>query len=170
MPNIHPEKHNILVFLSNTLFPPFSHFQKMGVTWELLGSYMGGTWEERFRFTFVSFCFPIVSKSNLASSFSLHSLIFRTVLVSPSLRLCFPIDAKAKFYRCQSEGKAKFYRTSIEDLSNIYRRPIEDLSKTYRTSIEDLSKKGWRGSGESRGRFWLQSYKIPKPHFHLFGR
>ena len=42
--NIHPEKHNILVFLSNTLFllftslfPPFSQFQKMGGTWEVLG-------------------------------------------------------------------------------------------------------------------------------------
>ena len=111
---------------------------------------MGGTWEERFRFTFVSVCFPIVLKRSLTSSFSLHSLIFRTVLVPPSLRLCFPIDAKAKFYRCQSEGKAKFYRTSIEgpsktyrtsieDLSNIYRTSIEHLSKTYRTSIEDLS-------------------------------
>ena len=53
---------------------------------------------------------------------SVHSLIFCTVLVSASLRLCFPIDAKAKFYRCQSEGKAKFYRTSIEDLSKTYRR------------------------------------------------
>ena len=63
---------------------------------------------------------------------SVHSLIFRTVLVSPSLRLCFPIDAKAKFYRCQSEGKAKFYRTSIEHLSNIYRRPIEEGVKRER--------------------------------------
>ena len=74
---------------------------------------------------------------------SVHSLIFRTVLVSPSLRLCFPIDAKAKFYRCQSEGKAKFYRTSIEDLSNIYRRPIEEGVK--------------REQRGSRGRIWLQS-------------
>ena len=76
---------------------------------------------------------------------SVHSLIFCTVLVSASLRLCFPIDAKAKFYR-----------TSIEDLSNIYRRPIEEGVKRER-----------RGS---RGRIWLQSYKIPKSHFHLFGR
>ena len=72
---------------------------------------------------------------------SVHSFIFRTVLVSPSLRLCFPIDAKAKFYRCQSEGKANIYRTSIEDLSNIYRTSIEDLSNIYRTSI------GVRGTG-----------------------
>ena len=106
-------------FFFTSLFPPFSHFQKMGVTWE-----------ERFRFTFVSVCFPIVLKRSLTSSFSLHSLIFRTVLVSPSLRLCFPIDVKAKVKRCQSEGKAKFYRTSIED----------------------LSKKGWRGSGEGAER------------------
>ena len=167
MPNIHPEKHNILVFLSHTLFPPFSHFQKMGVTWELLGSYLGVTWEERFCFTFVSFCFPIVSKRNLASSFSLHSLIFRTVLVSPSLRLCFPIDAKAKFYRCQSEGKAKVKRSSIEHLSKTYRRPIEHLSKTYRRRGEEGAEREQRGS---RGRIWLQSYKIPKSHFHLFGR
>ena len=127
-----------IIFSSSCLtlfFLPFPIFKK----WELLGSYMGGTWEERFRFTFVSFYFPIVSNRNLASSFSLHSLLFRIVLVSPSLRLCFPIDAKAKFYRCQSEGKAKFYRTSIEDLSNIYRTSIEDLSKTYRRPIEDLS-------------------------------
>ena len=99
-----------IIFSSSCLtlfFLPFPIFKK----WELLGSYMGGTWEERFRFTFVSFCFPIVSKRNLASSFSLHSLIFRTVLVSPSLRLCFPIDSKAKFYRCQSEVKAKVKRS-----------------------------------------------------------
>ena len=129
-----------IIFSSSCLtlfFLPFPIFKK----WELLGSYMGVTWEERFRFTFVSFCFPIVSNSNLASSFSLHSLIFRTVLVSPSLRLCFPIDAKAKFYRCQSEGKAKFYRSSIEDLSKTYRRSIEDLSKTYR---------GWGEEGAER--------------------
>ena len=160
MPNIHPEKHNILVFLSNTLFSPFSHFQKMGVTWE-----------EHGRNVFVSpslvLCFPIVSKRSLTSSFSLHSLIFRTVLVSPSLRLCFSIDAKAKFYRCQSEGKAKFYRSSIEDLSNIYRRPIEHLSKTYRRRGEEGAEREQRGS---RGRIWLQSYKIPKSYFHLFGR
>ena len=120
-----------IIFSSSCLtlfFLPFPIFKK----WELLGSYMGGTWEERFRFTFVSFCFPIVLKRSLTSSFSLHSLIFRTVLVSPSLRLCFPIDAKAKFYRCQSEGKAKFYRTSIKDLSNTYRRPIEDGVKRER--------------------------------------
>ena len=143
-------------FFFTSLFPPFSHFQKMGVTWE-----------ERFRFTFVSVCFPIVLKRSLTSSFSLHSLIFRTVLVSPSLRLCFPIDVKAKVKRCQSEGKAKFYRTSIEDLSNIYRRPIEHLSKTYRRRGEEGAEREQRGS---RGRIWLQSYKIPKSHFHLFGR
>ena len=31
------------------------------------------------------------------------------------------IDAKAKFYRSQSEGKAKVKRSSIEDLSKTYR-------------------------------------------------
>ena len=137
----HPKEYYFRDFFSTlipltsaSLFPPFCHFQKMGLTWDLLGRYLGGTWEE-------------------------HG---RNVFVSPSLLLCFPFDAKAKFYRRESEvlsniyrtsieHLSKTYRTSIEDLSNIYRRsiehlskiyrrPIEDLSKTYRTSIEDLSK------------------------------
>ena len=102
--NIHPEKHNILVFLSNTLFPPFyvpspslfpilENGRYLGGTWEVLGRYLGGTWEERFRFTFV------------------------TSLLSN---------------RYQSEVLSKIYRRPIEHLSNIYRRPIEHLSKTYR--------------------------------------
>ena len=64
--NIHPEKHNILVFLSNTLFPPFyvpfpslfpisKNGRYLGGTWEELGRYLGGTWEERFRVTFVTY-------------------------------------------------------------------------------------------------------------------
>ena len=55
--------------------------------------------------------------THLTSSFYLHSLLFLIVLVQPSLLLCFPFDAKAKFYRRESEV-----------LSNIYRRPIEHLS------------------------------------------
>ena len=100
-----------------------------------------------------------VLSSLLCSSLAISLFLLRNIPVISSLSVGFA-----------SEGKAKFYRSSIEDLSNIYRRPIEHLSKTYRTSIEDLSKKGWRGSRESRGRFWLQSYKIPNLHFHLFGR
>ena len=137
--NIHPEKHNILVFLSNTLFSPFYVPSPSLFPISKNGRYLGGTWEERFRFTFVT---------------------------------------SSLFNRYQSEGLSKTKRSSIEDLSNIYRRPIEDLSKTYRTSIEHLSKT-YRRRGEegaereqrgSRGRIWLQSYKIPKSHFHLFGR
>ena len=109
----------------------------LGVTWELFGSYLGVNWELHGRNVFVSLsfvlCFPIVSKRSLSSSFSLHSLIFRTVLDSPSLVLCFTIDAKSKFYRCQSEGKAKVKRRSIEELSKNYRRAIEELSKSYRS-------------------------------------
>ena len=130
-PKRNPKKHNILVFLSNTLFSPFyvpspslflisKNGRYLGGTWEVLGRYLGGTFSFHLRY----------------------------------------------FFAFQSIPK----RSSIEDKAKFYRRPIEHLSKTYRTSIEDLSKKGWRGSGESRGRFWLQSYKIPKPHFHLFGR
>ena len=85
--NIHPEKHNILVFLSNTLFPPFyvlfppfSQFQKMG-----------GTWEERFRFTFVT---------------SLLSNRYQSEVLS-------------KTKRSSIEDLSNIYRRPIEDLSNI---------------------------------------------------
>ena len=103
--NIHPEKHNILVFLSNTLFPPF--YVPSPSLFPILenGRYLGGTWEE-------------------------HG---RNVFVSPSLLLCFPIDTKAKFYRRQSEVLSKTYRTSIEDLSKTYRR--EHVSTVLSTSI-----------------------------------
>ena len=87
---------------------------------------------------------------------SVHSLIFRTVLVSPSLRLCFPIDAKAKFYRCQSEGKAKFYRTSIEDLSNIYRRPIEEGVKWERRGSREGAEREQRKNLTTK----LQNYEV----------
>ena len=100
-----------------------------------------------------------VLSSLLCYSLAISLFLLRLFLATSSLSVGFASEGKAKFYRSQSEDLSKTYRTSIEDLSNIYRRPIEDLSK-----------KGWRGSGESRGRFWLQSYKIPKPHFHLFGR
>ena len=99
--NIHPEKHNILVFLSNTLFSPFYVPFPSLFPISKNGRYLGGTWE-------------------------VHG---RNVFVLPSLRLSFPIDTKAKFYRRQSEVLSKIYRTPIEHLSNTYRRPIEDLSK-----------------------------------------
>ena len=98
---IYPEKHNILVFLSNTLFPPFYVPSPSLFPISENGRYLGGTWE----------------------------VLGRNVFVLPSLLLCFPIDTKAKFYRRQSEVLSKTYRTPIEDLSNIYRTPIEDLSK-----------------------------------------
>ena len=102
--NIYSEKHNILVFLSNTLFSPFYvPFPSLFPISEN-GRYLGGTWEERFRFTFVT---------------SLLSIRYQSEVLS-------------KTKRSSIEDKAKFYRTSIEDLSNIYRRPIEHLSKTYR--------------------------------------
>ena len=137
--NIHPEKHNILVFLSNTLFPPFYVPSPSLFPISENGRYLGGTWEE-------------------------HG---RNVFVLPSLLLCFPFDTKAKFYRSSIEVLSKFYRSSIEDLSKTYRTPIEDLSKTYRRWGEEGAEREQRGS---RGRIWLQSYKIPKSHFHLFGR
>ena len=126
--NIHSEKHNILVFLSNTLFSPFYVPSPSLFPISKNGRYLGGTWEERFRFTFVT--------SSLSN-------------------------------RYQSEVLSKFYRRSIEDLSKIYRTPIEHLSKTYRRWGEEGAERERRGS---RGRIWLQSYKITKSHFHLFGR
>ena len=80
----------------------------------------------RINFQGASFCPKIASfATHLFFFFSLF-VNYRIVLVLPSLSLCFPIDAKAKFYR-----------SSIEHLSKIYRRPIEDLSKTYRRPIEE---------------------------------
>ena len=64
--------------------------------------------------------------THLTSSLNPHSLLLRIILFSPSLRLCFPFDDKAKFYRRQSEVLSKTYRTSIEHLSKTYRTPIED--------------------------------------------
>ena len=95
--NIHREKHNILVFLSNTLFfllftslfPPFSQFQKMGGTWEELGRYMGGTF----------------------------SFYLRYVLAFQSIPKRSSIEDKAKFYRRSIEHLSNIYRTPIEDLS-----------------------------------------------------
>ena len=99
--NIHSEKHNILVFLSNTLFSPFYVPSPSLFLISKNGRYLGGTWEE-------------------------HG---RNVFVSPSLLLRFPIDTKAKFYRRQSEVLSKIYRRPIEDLSKTYRTSIEHLSK-----------------------------------------
>ena len=62
--------------------------------WEVLGRYLGGTWEERFRFTFATSLL-----SNRCQS-----------------------EAKAKFYRTSIEHLSKTYRRSIEDLSKTYRR------------------------------------------------
>ena len=130
--NIHPEKHNILVFLSNTLFPPFYVPSPSLFPISKNGRYLGGTWEE-------------------------HG---RNVFVLPSLLLCFPIDTKAKFYRRQSEVLSKTYRTSIEDLSNIYRRPIEHLSKTYRRWGEEGAEREQRGSREGAEEEF--GYKVTK--------
>ena len=136
--NIHPEKHNILVFLSNTLFPPFYVPFPSLFPISKNGRYLGGTWEE-------------------------HG---RNVFVSPSLLLRFPIDTKAKFYRRQSEVLSKIYRTPIEDLSNTYRTSIEHLSNIYRRHIEDLSKMGWRGSGEGVEEEF--GYKVTKSRSLIF--
>ena len=94
--NIHPEKHNILVFLSNTLFPPF--YVPSPSLFPILenGRYLGGTWEERFRFTFVT---------------SLLSNRYQSEVLS-------------KTKRSSIEDLSNIYRTSIEHLSNIYRRTI----------------------------------------------
>ena len=110
--NIHREKHNILVFLSNTLFfllftslfPPFSQFQKMGGTWEELGRYMGGTF----------------------------SFYLRYVLAFQSIPKRSSIEDKAKFYRRSIEHLSNIYRTPIEDLSKTYRR--EYVSTVLSTS------------------------------------
>ena len=114
--NIHPEKHNILVFLSNTLFPPFYVPFPSLFPISKNGRYLGGTFSFYLRY----------------------------------------------FFAFQSIPK----RSSIEDKAKFYRRPIEHLSKTYRRRAEEGAESEQRGS---RGRIWLQIYKIPKPHFHLFG-
>ena len=137
--NIYPEKPNILVFLSNTLF---SHFYVPSPSLFPIsknGRYLGGTWE--------------VLGRNMGGTFSFY------------LRYFFAFHSIPK--RSSIEDKAKFYRRPIEHLSNIYRRPIEDLSNIYRRRGEEGADREQRGS---RGRIWLQSYKIPKSHFHLFGR
>ena len=95
--------------------------------------------------------------THLTSSFYLHSLLFLIVLVQPSLLLCFPFDAKAKFYRRESEVLSKRKRSSIEHLSKTYRRSIEDLSKTYRRSIEHLSN---RACGNFLMPLFLQSLSV----------
>ena len=107
--NIHPEKHNILVFLSNTLFSPFYVPSPSLFPISKNGRYLGGTWEERFRFTFAT------------------SLL--------SYRCQSEVLSKSK--RSSIEDKAKFYRRQSEVLSKIKRRPIEHLSKTYRRPIEE---------------------------------
>ena len=118
----------LFFLLFTSLFPPFSQFQKMGGTWEVLGRNMGGTFSFYLRYFF-----------------AFHSIPKRSSI----------------------EDKAKFYRRPIEHLSKTYRTSIEDLSKTYRRRGEEGAEREQRGS---RGRIWLQSYKIPKSHFHLFGR
>ena len=93
---------------------------------------MGGTWEERFRFTFV------------------------TSLLSN---------------RYQSEVLSKTKRSSIEDKAKVYRRPIEHLSKTYRRRGEEGAEREQRGGREgAEEEFGYKVTKIPKSHFHLFGR
>ena len=102
--NIHPEKHNILVFLSNTVFPPFYVPFPNIKKWEVLGRNLGGTFSFYLRYFFAFQSIPKRSS----------------------------IEDKAKFYRRPIEDLSNIYRRPIEDLSNIYRRPIEDLSNIYR--------------------------------------
>ena len=85
--------------------------------WEVLGRYLGGTWEERFRFTFATSLL-----SNRCQS-----------------------EGLSKSKRSSIEHLSNIYRTSIEHLSKTYRRSIEHLSKTYRRPIEYLSKTYRRG-------------------------
>ena len=114
--NINPEKHSILVFLSNTLFllftsllPPFPQYQKMGGTWEELGRNMGGTFSFHLRYFFA---FQSIPKRS-------------------------PIEDKAKFYRRPIEHLSKTYRRPIEHLSKTYRRPIEEGVKRERTGSRE---------------------------------
>ena len=102
--NIHSEKHNILVFLSNTLFSPFYVPSPSLFLISKNGRYLGGTWEERFRFTFVT--------SSLSNRYQSEVL--------------------SKTKRSSIEDLSKIYRRPIEHLSKTYRRSIEHLSKTYR--------------------------------------
>ena len=131
----------------------------MGGTWELLGRNMGVTWEERFRFTFVSSLL-----SNRVKTKSYFFLFSSFVNFSHCSRFTFVTSLLSN--RCQSEGKAKFYRISIEDLSKIYRRPIEDLSKTYRRRGEEGAEWAQRGSRE--GAVEEFGYKVTKFLSHIF--
>ena len=99
--NIHSEKHNILVFLSNTLFSPFYVPSPSLFLISKNGRYLGGTWEERFRFTFVT--------SSLSNRYQSEVL--------------------SKTKRSSIEDLSKIYRRPIEHLSNTYRTSIEHLSK-----------------------------------------
>ena len=102
--NIHPEKHNILVFLSNTLFSPFYVPSPSLFPISKNGRYLGGTWEERFRFTFVT--------SSLFNRYQSEGL--------------------SKTKRSSIEDLSTIYRTPIEDLSKTYRR--EYVSTVLSTS------------------------------------
>ena len=136
--NIHSEKHNILVFLSNTLFSPFYVPSPSLFLISKNGRYLGGTWEERFRFTFVT--------SSLSNRYQSEVL--------------------SKTKRSSIEVLSKIYRRPIEDLSNIYRTSIEDLSKTYRRPIEDGVKRERRGSGEGAEEGF--GYKVTKLRSLIF--
>ena len=82
------------------LFTSLAYLKK----WDLLGRYLGGTWEERFRFTFVT---------------SLLSNRYQSEVLS-------------KTKRSSIEDLSNIYRTSIEDLSKTYRTSIEEGVKRER--------------------------------------
>ena len=89
---------------------PFPNIRK----WEVLGRNLGGTWEERFRFTFVT---------------SLLSNRYQSEVLS-------------KTKRSSIEDLSNIYRRPIEDLSNIYRRPIEEGVKREQRGSRGRSRVG----------------------------
>ena len=108
----HPVKQNCPHFLlhsmsliSSSLSPPFLLRFLTFKKWEELGRYMGGTWEEHFRFTFVT---------------SLLSNRYQSEVLS-------------KTKRSSIEDLSNIYRRPIEHLSNTYRR--EYASTVLSTSI-----------------------------------
>ena len=100
---LHPHSPHFCFPFSSVL-PLSKNGTYLGLTWEVLGRNMGGTFSCHLRYFF-----------------AFHSMPKRS-----------SIEEKAKFYRTSIEHLSKTYRRSIEHLSKTYRRPIEYLSKTYR--------------------------------------
>ena len=135
--------------------PFFSNF--MPVIQLTRGGLNRSEWVDRLRFRHFF----------LLSSFVIIPHCSRLAFATPLLCNRRQSEVLSNIYRRPIEHLSKTYRRSIEHLSKTYRRPIEDLSKTYRRWGEEGAERERRGS---RGRIWLQSYKITKSHFHLFGR